>query len=260
MGADRKFMIILVTVFLCTFLPTIASVPFPAEETPLVIKEVILETSKMYMWLSPVVHVSTVILLVALYGYGRKLGRIVDAYFGILFLFFAFAQHIAVTEHYGFVAVTGNLVMILIVGLFWMWETYKPRNEYAFHRLPMWRYWVLPFAFIAFWFPVGADLGPDLNPILLLTSSYGVAFCPTTPVVVAILTLIYPRVNKHLLTVTSLTGFLIGLFNAISLVVMPGYTLWMLFLHVPLIIVSLYGLLIPRIMIDRLSSLRSNGD
>ncbi len=250
MEANKKVLIVLLVVVLCTFLPPITSVPFPAEETPLVIKEVISETSDRYMWLSPAVHISTVMLLIALYRDRRKLGRIVDAYLAILFLLFAFGQNIAVTEHYGFAAVTGNLAMILIAGLFWMWETYRPRNEYVFQRLPVWRYWVVPFAFLAFWFPVGADLGPDFSPLLLLTSSYGVAFCPTTPVVVALLTLVYPRVNKPLLTVTSLVGFLIGLFNAASLFIMPGYTVWMLFLHAPLILVSLYGLLIPKIVAD----------
>jgi len=247
MRVDRKFLFVLVALALCTFLPPITSVPFQQQETPLVIKEVIMQTSLTYQWLSPVIHISTVMLLILLYHCGSKIGRVTDAYFSLLFLFFAFGQNIAVTERYGLAVITGNLVMVLAVSLFWIWEVYKPRNEYIFRSLPLWRYWVVPFAFLAFWFPVNADLAPDISPVLLLTSSYGVAFCPTTPVVIAILTLIYPRVNKPLLMVTSLVGLLIGLFNSLSLVVMPGYTLWMLFLHTPLIFVSLYGLFIPRL-------------
>jgi len=48
-----------------------------------------------------------------------------------------------------------------------------------------------------------------------------------------------------LLRVTSFVGLLIGLFNALSLFVMPGYTAWNLILHTPLIFISAYGLLIP---------------
>jgi len=248
MRVYRRFLVVLIAVALCTILPPITSVPFQQQETPSVIKEVIIQTSLSYQWLSPITHISTVILLILLYRFGSKVWRVTDAYFSLLFLFFAFGQNIAVTANYGLSVITGNLVMVLVTGLFWVWEVYKPLNEYVFCALPLWRYWVVPFTFLAFWFPVNADLSPDLSPVLLLTSSYGVAFCPTTPVVIAILTLIYPKVNRPLLMVTSLVGLLIGLFNSLSVVVMSGYTLWMLFLHTPLIFISLYGLFIPRLV------------
>ena len=73
-------------------------------------------------------------------------------------------NHIAVTENYEFVVLTGNLVPILVVGLLWMWEVYRPLNEYFFQRLPAWRYWVLPFVLLAFWSPISAELNPDFNP------------------------------------------------------------------------------------------------
>jgi len=243
---ERKSLVLFIVLFLCIFLPPITSKPFPSQETPLVIRDVIIQTT--YLWLSPIVHVATIILLIALYRYGPKIGRIADAYFGILFLFFAFGQNIAVTENYGLAVVTGNLVLVLIVGLFWMWEVFRPRNEYVFQRLPLWRYWVIPFSILAFWFPLNPDASPNFSPLLLLTSSFGVQVCPTAPVVIAILTLIYPRVNRYILTVTSFVSLLIGLFNVMSLFVMPGYTLYVLILHTPLIFISIYGLLIPMVV------------
>lgn len=248
MKASRKFLLVFVVLFLCFFLPSISAVPFTAEENVLVIRDVFVQTSVAYLWLSPVIHVATVILLVALYLYGQKIGRFADAYFGILFLFFAFGNHIAVTENYGLVVITGNLLPILIVGLFWMWEVFRPGNGYIFQRLPLWRYWVLPFAVLAFWSPMNADLSPNFSPLLLLTSCFGVMFCPTTPLIVSILTLIYPRVNIYLLTMTSFVGLFIGLFNAMSFFIMPGYTLWNLILHTPLIFISAYGLSITKIV------------
>jgi len=245
---SRKTLLVMLVLLFCTFLPTLAAVPFAQEESTLVIRDVFMQTSVAYLWLSPVIHVVTVVLLVALYLYGSRVGRVVDAFFGILFLFFAFGNHIAVTENYGLVVLTGNLVPILIVGLLWMWEVYRPLNLYVFQRLPAWRYWVLPFVFLAFWSPINAELNPDFNPLLLLTSSFGVMYCPTTPFIIAVLTLMYPRVNVFLLRVTSFVGLLIGLFNALSFFVMPGYTLWNLFLHAPLILISAYGLLIPTLV------------
>ena len=253
MRESRKTLLVLIILLFCTFLPTLAAVPFAQEESALVIRDVFIQTSIAYLWLSPAIHVITFVLLVALYQYGSRVGRIADAFFGMLFLFLAFGNHIAVTENYGLVVLTGNLVPILTVGLLWMWEVYKPLNEYVFQRLPAWRYWVLPFVFLAFWSPINAELNPDFNPLLLLTSSFGVMYCPTTPLIVAILTLIYPRVNIFLLRITSFVGLLIGLFNTMSFFIMPGYTLWNLVLHTPLISISAYGLLIP-ILVKKSSS------
>jgi len=75
-------------------------------------------------------------------------------------------------------------------------------------------------------------------------------FCPTTPLIIATLTLVYPKVNKYVLRTTSFVGFIIGILNALSLLLMPGYTMWNLILHTPLIFISAYGLLIPFIMKD----------
>jgi hypothetical protein len=216
-----------------------------------------IQTSVAYLWLSPIIHVITVVLLVALYRYGSKIGRVADAFFGILFLFIAFSNHIAITENYGLAVVTGNLVPVFIVGLFWMWEVYKPHNEYVFQRLPAWRYWVLPFVFLAFWSPINAELNPHFSPLLLLTSSFGVMYCPTTPLIIAILTLIYPSVNMYVLRTTSFVGLVMGLFNAMSFFIMPGYTLWNLILHTPLIFISIYGLLIPILMEKNIPSDKS---
>jgi hypothetical protein len=254
MKEKTKTLLILVVLLICSFLPVFTASPFPQQDSSLVIKELLMKTSVAYLWLSPVVHIVTVALLIALVLYGSKAGRVVDAFFAILFLFIAFSNHIAVTDTYGLAVVTGNLVPVLIVGLFWVWEVYKPKNDYVFKRLPGWRYWVLPFAFLAFWSPIDNQLNPNFNPLLLLNSSFGVMYCPTTPVVITLLTLIYPRVNGHVLRTTSFVGLIIGLFNVLSYFTMPGYTLWNLVLHTPLIFISLYGLLIPVLVKTNLTS------
>ena len=247
----RKLLLLLLFLFLCIFIPTYSSIPFMQQDMMLVIRDVFIQTSVAYLWLSPAIHVATVILLLTLIRQGRQTGRIADAFFGVLFIFMAFSNHIAVTENYGLVVIAGNLVQIVIVGLFWLWDAFKPRNVYVFSRLPTWRYWVVPLAFLAFWSPIAPDLSPDFSPLLLLTSSFGVMFCPTTPVIIALLTLIYPKVHKYVLMVTSFVGFLIGIFNAIALLLMPAYSIWNFILHIPLISISLYGLLLTRVVKEK---------
>jgi hypothetical protein len=48
-------------------------------------------------------------------------------------------------------------------------------------------------------------------------------------------------------------GLIMGLFNVMSYFIMPGYTLWNLVLHTPLIFISLYGLLISTLAKNGLS-------
>lgn len=81
-----------------------------------IIRDVFLQTSIAYLWLSPAIHLATIMLIIAVFRYGRKTSRMADAFFGVLFLFTAFSNHIAITENYGLVVITGNVVQIVVVG------------------------------------------------------------------------------------------------------------------------------------------------
>jgi len=126
MRESRKIPLILLGLLFITFLPTLSAIPFPPQDTPIVMKEVLTQTSISNPWLTSAIHVTIVALLTALYWYGSKVGRYASAFFGILFIFIAFSNHITVTQSYGLVVVTGNLVSILVVGLFWMWKHTDP--------------------------------------------------------------------------------------------------------------------------------------
>ena len=239
-------LILYLVIIFSAFLPIFTAIPSLPWDRPLVVLEVILSSAALYtVELRVLLHVVTLILVGLLVWYGQRVGRVVAAYFGFLFLFHAFTQNIAITPTYGLTVLVGNLVIIAIAGIFWCWEAFRPYNEYTLQRLPLWRYWVVPFVILAFWFPVGPGLMPYFHPLLFLTSDFGVMFCPTAPLVIAILTLLYPRVDLRLLRVSSLVGLLIGSFNILAAFVMPGYSLWMLFLHTPLIFISVYGLILP---------------
>ncbi len=253
---------IYVLVSLSFFLPALTETPFDQRETSQLILEVIetiSETFSRLSWVSPLIHVTTLILLGLLFVYGRRIGRVLDVYFAALFVFMTLSNNIADTEGYGLVVLLGNLVPMLIVALLWVREACKPVNEYSFSGLPSWRYWVVPLAVLAFWFPMGSDYGPNFDPLLLLTSDYGIFFCPTTPVILSIMTLIFPRVDRLLLSVTGLVGLILGLLNALTLFIDPTYTTWIFVLHIPLILVSLYALLVPKIVRTEAVSAQTQG-
>ena len=249
METKWKTLLFYVLLILCSFLPLLTLIPYAPWERGLVMFELFMTASLSYpLWLRGFLHIFTLILALLLIPYGLRLGRFASAYFGILFFFYAITQNIAVLPSYGLAILLGNLVLLAILGSFWVWEAYRPQNEYVFIRLPWWRYWPIPFLVLAFWFPYGAGLLPDFNPLLLVFSDFGVTFCATAPLIIALLTWIYPKVNRRLYMLTCFIGALIGIFNILAPFTMPGYSLWMLFLHTPLIFISFYGLLLPRIL------------
>jgi hypothetical protein len=249
MDSTRKTILLYMILILCSFLPLLTAIPYLPWDRGLVMFELFMITTLSYpLWLRGVLHIVTLLLIFLLIPYGRKLGRVASTYFGLFFLFYAVTQNITVLPSYGLAILLGNLVLLAILGSFWFWEVYHPQNEYVFVRLPWWRYWPIPFLVLAFWFPYGVGLLPDLNPWLLLFSDFGVTFCATAPLIIALLTWMYPKVNRTLYTLTCFVGALIGVFNILAPFTMPGYTLWMLFLHTPLILISFYGLLLPRLL------------
>ena len=66
-----------------------------------------------------------------------------------------------------------------------------------------------------------------------------------TPVYVGLLTLYWPRVNIATLRVTSLVGLIIGLYNLYyNFGIRPDILWFNGVLHIPLLIISLYGLVL----------------
>ena len=196
--------------------------------------------------LYPIFKLIPMALLVAIIVFRNKAARIFSIYVGISYVLFAFGQSIAVTEKYGLAICTINLVMFLAVAALWVWEAVVLQNDFTPRKRPTWTYWVVPLAFLAFWYPINLKTGkPDFNPIYIFTSPAGVAFCLMTPVYVGLLTIYYPKVNMVTLRITSLVGLSIGIANMFTNFLMrPSTNWWNGVLHIPLLVISLYGLII----------------
>ena len=193
----------------------------------------------------PFFKVIPIILLVCIFVFRNKVARLFTIYVSISYMLFAIGQNIAITEKYGITICTINLVMFPLVAAFWAWEAVVLKTDYTFRRLPIWRYWVVPLAILAFWAPSGRGGGPGFNPVLLFTNGAGLAFCMMTPVYVGLLTLYWPRVNLPAMRVTSLVGLLIALYNMYAnFGINPARRWWNGVLHIPLLAISLYGLIL----------------
>lgn len=199
-----------------------------------------------YPEIFPIFKIIPIVLIVLIVVFRNKVGRLFSIYVVFSYMLFAFGQNIGVTEKYGVVICTVNLIMFPAVAGFWAWEAIVPQNDFTPAKIPIWRYWVVPPALMAFWFPADPrTVMPDFNPAYLLTNGAGIAFCTMTPVYVGLLTIYYPRVNIATLRVTSLVGLIIGLNNMnLNFFISPCILWWNGILHIPLLGISVYGLIL----------------
>ena len=242
----RKWWFFLLFVFI-QFIPPYASKGYKLDEWGDVIshalrKAVIYSYSELF----PIFKIIPIILLIGIFVFRNKVARLFSIYVSISYVLFAFGQSIAVTEKYGVTICTINIVIFLAVAGFWVWEAMVVKNDFRPAKLPIWRYWVVPLAVLAFWYPLDLQtFKPAFNPIYLFTNVAGVTFCMMTPVYVGLLTLYWPKVNIATLRVTSLVGLIIGLYNMnLNFIVRPSILWWNGVLHIPLLVISLYGLIL----------------
>lgn len=199
-----------------------------------------------YSQLYPAFKITPLVLIVLIVILGNKVARLFAVYVSFSYMLFAIGQSIGLSEKYGVAICTINLIMFPTVAGFWLWEAIVMKNNFSPAKPPIWKYWFVPLAFLAFWYPINLRTAmPDFNPVGLFTNIAGAAFCTMTPVYVGLLTLYWPRVNIATLRVTSLVGLIIGLYNMnLNFFVRPSILWWNGVLHGPLLVISLYGLII----------------
>ena len=191
----------------------------------------------------PIFKVVPLVLILLVLVLGNRVGRVFSLYVAFNYVLVALVQSVAVTEGYGLAVLTVNLVMFLLVALFWAWEALARATDLSPRKRPLWRYWVVPFALLAFWYPLHpTTMQPRFRPGDLVTNVAGLTFCMMTPVYLALMSLYHPRVNRATLRVTGLVGLIIGLYNVlVNFFFEPATLWWNGILHIPLLLLSIYG-------------------
>ena len=192
--------------------------------------------------LMPVAKAIPVLLIAGLLLFGNRVRRAFNIYIALLYIALAIFQTTANTDDYGFVVLTGNLVLLLVVGILWVWESIVQKNDFTPRKIQLWRWWVVPVAAVAFLAPVNAStMTPDFHAVRMLTNEAGLTACMMTPVVLAVLTLYHPTVNNAVLRVSSFLGMLLGAINMIVWFGLERWGWWMGVMHIPLLLISIYG-------------------
>jgi hypothetical protein len=188
-------------------------------------------------WASKAVFVLLVLLLIF---QGRKMPRAFASIIAVFYVGIAVFQNTAQTSTYGLAIISGNVLLMLVVAVSWIVEAIDPRSDFTSVRVPLWKWWVLPLAVLAFWFPVDASgSSPQFTLANLVSNGSMLTYCMMTPVVLAILTIFYPRVNHATMRVTSFVGIMFGVTNEVEWFILLPSMWWMGIMHIPLITISL---------------------
>jgi hypothetical protein len=243
---ERKWLypVVLALCVIINAIPPYAQEPFAPQDTQDVILNLLMVSIEPYKHLAPVFHIATLFIVLLIAAFRERMGPVLSAYMGLNYFVIALVQTMGTTERYGFVIHSGALITCVLLGIAWLVVAARGELETSYRNAPRLRYALLPLAVLAFWSPYDAQVKPYFNPLLLLTSpDYGLTFCFTTPVFLFLLVLFYPRANKFAFTITAFNGFLYGLFNMTHF--FNPQLRWMGVLHLPLLIISLYALMLP---------------
>jgi len=92
-----------------------------------------------------------------------------------------------------------------------------------------------------FWSPAKPILDLYIQLKWVFARYYGVAYCLTTPVILSILILYYPRVNRAVLRFTAFPGLVFGI-HPIVTTFYGASSIWNALLHVSLVITYIFAL------------------
>ena len=232
-------------------LPPYASRGYSWHEMWDVIKDVLVHNAVIYRlvdlaWPSALLHALALVAIAAVAVWAERGAIAFDTYVFAVYSMIALGQGVGLSERYGLVVLTGHVTLTLLVAFSWGWECFVHRNKFRKESFAPRRLWLVPLAAWAFWSP------PEpfkLNVRYLVAGYFGTSYCFTTPVVLTLMALYYPDVNKPALRLTAFLGLVLGLYGAVPpllLLASGAYiaeAVWRgTILHLPLLITSAYVL------------------
>ena len=171
--------------------------------------------------------------------WGNRIGKLFSLLVGVHFLLILFMQTGAVTDRYGLVFYPNAFILFNLITLGWIWEAKISVTDYTLRPIPPHRYLIVAAAIFSFWNP---DRAGDYRLILFFTSTSPIAFCMVSTIYLALLCVLYPRINLPVFRVTSFISILVG---AVTITI--GFFMddpdrgryWSL-LHTPMVAVAIY--------------------
>ncbi|HYE82076.1 MAG TPA: hypothetical protein VEG39_07910 [Clostridia bacterium] len=189
-------------------------------------KEVILNFLPMvankYLLLNAIMHILIYGVLAMVFLSGSKWKRI--AFDSMIVLLLVSVAAISILNGNPF-----NFLTFTILSVFAVIELFKAENDIKFDVFSLNTLACIAIILVGLWYPHFANTHPVL---MLLLAPTGIIPCPTLMVVLGLLNLVYPKINRGLYTVTSLMGVFYGA---------TGIFMLKVTLDVPLLLIAAYS-------------------
>ncbi|GAP12535.1 hypothetical protein LARV_00271 [Longilinea arvoryzae] len=235
---------------LLLFVPAVAQRPYDPANTSAVVAAVL--SRPLINGLPALLPVAKLALLLAVIlpvVSGRFSKRLLMGYYGFFLIPVAIFQNIAVTAEYNLAWLVGNTLLQLVVAAYCLYDFFEHKSEIRSGDFSKGRAWVIPLMLLAFLMPYGVDASGNIQPVFsgaVIWNEAAVTYCMITPVVLGMLLMYSKGVCKPVLSIIAYAGLLFGLLNMMTWFVMQSQNWWMGVLHLPLLILSISGLLTAR--------------
>ncbi|MCL2378657.1 MAG: hypothetical protein FWC77_05975 [Defluviitaleaceae bacterium] len=240
-----------IVITLLFFVPAYTQLAHDPAEIPDVIAYVLSDPFVVQVtWLLPIFKLLLLgAVLLPLIGPARLKfsNRITMGYYAFILLVVGIFQNMANTTAYGFVFLIGNALVQFIVLGFCAHDFAKGKTKINKMNFNANRIWIIPLMLLAFFMPYSADCLCNIYPAITLGVFYneaGVTYCMITPVVIGVMLLYSKGVDKATLSVMSYVGLLFGIMNMVTWFGINRDNWWMGVLHLPLLVISVYGLVV----------------
>jgi hypothetical protein len=235
-----------ITCLMLLFISPLTQQLYPPEQTSLIIQEV-MQRPLIYKIkeLFPMAKALLLFLLMGALIWKNKFRKIFSILVSFLITFILVFQNISLETKFGYAVLLGNILLQVVVLLSWIYEMKIGSNDFSKPRLRWWNIVLFSLSFISFWMPA-MNGGMWFSIKNLFINESGLTYCMVTPVILSILLLYYPKINKVTLRVTSFVGLLFGIINMVTWFILNTNFWWMGVIHLPLLIISYVGLVLSK--------------
>jgi len=188
----------------------------------------------------PYFHLAMLLIFGALFIWKNRFGKAFSVITGLHFLVILYMQTGAITDKYGLVFYPNAFIMMFSMALGWIWESFIRKIDFSFKKIQPRHYLLIAAAVFSFWNP---DRAGDYRLILFMTSTSPIAFCMITTIYLALMCVLYPRVNLPLFRISSYISILIGIVTLGMGFFMdpPARGRYWTLLHTPMVGVAVYS-------------------
>ena len=240
-----------IILLLIIFVPSYSQIPYNPVDTTKVITSVLSHPFVVNIaFLLPVAKVLLAIVVIAALTNVKNSSRIVMGYYALVLAVTGVFQNMAITNEYGFVWLIGNTIVILSVSVCSAYDAIKRKSSFDKKYFETKRLWVVAPMLLAFLMPYTIDKQNVLKPafgMLAVTNEAGVTYCMITPIIIGVMILFSKGVYKPIFSIVAFVGLIFGVMNTLTFFVLQSQSWWMGVLHLPLLIFSLYALILCRL-------------